>query len=178
MVLTKSKTALRKVVKITHKVIQELKFQLHPSKTYIGKICNGFNFLAYYMDHQKILPSTETIRCFHERALALYETSQGKRDRPNPYKRMVDRDISEYQVNEPAPIDAYFQHILAHLLSLAGASSDTVASLRRHFGQWTCWLKLGLSTINDFETCVTNHLPSISSCWMKGAKVFSLGKCL
>jgi hypothetical protein len=57
LVLTKSKTALRKVVKITHKVLADLKLRLHPTKTYIGKISKGFNFLAYYMDDQKILPS-------------------------------------------------------------------------------------------------------------------------
>lgn len=75
-VLTKSKSALRKIVKITHAVVNALKFQLHPLKTYIGKISHGFNFLAYYMDNQKILPSKETIRRFHERATALYEPSQ------------------------------------------------------------------------------------------------------
>src|SRR3990167_9169768 len=41
VVLTKSKTALRKVVKITHEVVNALKFQLHPLKTYIGKISHG-----------------------------------------------------------------------------------------------------------------------------------------
>jgi hypothetical protein len=62
VVLTNSKTALRKVVKITHGVLNALKFYLHPKKTYIGKISHGFNFLGYYMDDQKILPSQETIR--------------------------------------------------------------------------------------------------------------------
>jgi len=47
VVLTKSKTALRKVIKKTHDVLNALKFQMHPTKTYIGKINHGFNFLAY-----------------------------------------------------------------------------------------------------------------------------------
>lgn len=76
IVLTKSKTALRKIVKITHNVVKALQFQLHPTKTYIGRIINGFNFLGYYMDHQKILPSTEAIRRVLERTAALYEPSQ------------------------------------------------------------------------------------------------------
>src|SRR3990167_11260349 len=57
VVLTKTKTALRKVVKVTHTVVNGLKLQLHPLKTYIGKIAHGFNFLGYYMDEQIILPS-------------------------------------------------------------------------------------------------------------------------
>jgi len=105
-VLTKSKTALRKVIKITHEVINSLQFQLHPCKTYIGKISKGFNFLGFYMDDQKILPSKETIRRFHERATALYEPSQANRNISRRYKRNVHgRDISEYQVNEPAPTE-------------------------------------------------------------------------
>jgi RNA-directed DNA polymerase len=71
IVLTKSKTALRKVIKRPYKVIEDLKLKLHPLKTYIGKISHGFNFLGYYMDDQKILPSQETIRRFHERAVVI-----------------------------------------------------------------------------------------------------------
>jgi hypothetical protein len=69
VILTKSKSALRKVVRITHQVVQALKFQLHPKKTYIGKISHGFNFLGYYFDHEKILPSQETIRRYVKKAV-------------------------------------------------------------------------------------------------------------
>lgn len=176
VVLTTSKTALRKVIKMTHKVLNALKFQLHPSKTYIGKISHGFNFLGYYMDDQKIMPSQETIRRFHERATALYEQSQPNRNVSRRYKKTSHgRDISVYQVNEPAPTDDYFQGILSHLLSLAAQRPDMIATMRRYVGQWTRWLKLGLSTIKEFESSVQSFLPTISSCWIAGAKVFALG---
>lgn len=71
LTLTKSKTALRKVVKLTHQIVNAQKLELHPMKTYIGKISNGFNFLGYYFDNNKLLPSQESIRRFYERALAL-----------------------------------------------------------------------------------------------------------
>jgi hypothetical protein len=70
VVLTKSKTALRKVIKVTHNVLNALHLKLHPSNTYIGKISHG-------------------------------------------------RDISEYQVNEPASTDSYFMDILTCLLAKA-----------------------------------------------------------
>lgn len=178
VVLTTSKTALRKVVKLTHGILNALQFQLHPSKTYIGKISHGFNFLGYYMDAQKILPSKETIRRFHERSSALYEPLQGNRNVSRRYKRNPHgRDISEYQVNEPAPTDAYFKNIITHLLSLAASSPDTLATLRRYVGQWARWLKLGLKTIEEFEHGVQSLLPSISSCWMPGAQVLTLDNC-
>ena len=152
---------------------------MHPCKTYIGKISHGFNFLGYYMDDQKILLSQETIRRFHERATALYEPSQTTRNVSRRYKRNTPhgRDISMYQVNEPAPTDAWFRNILAQLISLAAQKPDRVVTMRRYVGKWTRWLKLGLSTLKEFELCVQTQPPSISSCWVAGAKGFTLGHC-
>jgi hypothetical protein len=167
VVLTKTKTALRKAIKITHKVVNDLQLQLHPNKTYIGKISHGFNFLGYYMDDQKILPSKEVIRRFQERATALYEPSQDNRDVSRRYKRNPhNRDISEYQVNEPAPTDAYFKDILTRLL--ASQKPGTLATMRRYVQKWTAWLKLGMSTIKELEQSVQALLPSLASCWGQG----------
>jgi Reverse transcriptase (RNA-dependent DNA polymerase) len=178
VVLTKSKTALRKAIKITHDVLNGLRLKLHPTKTYIGKISHGFNFLGYYMDDQKILPSQETIRRFHERAAALYEPLPGNRNVSRSQRNPHGRDISEYHVNEPAPTEEYCRSLLRYLLTLAAPKPDTLATLRRYVGQWACWLKFGLSTITAFETCVQTLLPSIASCWISGAKVINLGSCL
>jgi len=172
VVLTKSKTALRKVVKITHGVLNALKFHLHPTKTYIGKISHGFNFLGYYMDDQKILPSQETIRRFHERSTMLYEHSHLTRR----YKKNIpDRDISEYQANEAAPTNENFQEIYTALQAMALIKPDICAKLQRYLGQWARWLKLGLSAIAGFESDVQTQLPLLFSCWSKGA--YPLGVC-
>jgi hypothetical protein len=172
-VLTKSKSALRKVVKYTHEVMRDLKFQLHPLKTYMGKISRGFNFLAYYMDDQKILPSKETIRRFHERATALYEIPQSGNNhtthrRRHPSKTATRRDISEYLVNESAPTNVYLEGILQNLLVIAARSPNTLAAMRRRFDLWKSWLKFGMTTIEDFVTSVQNFLPCMFSCFMQG----------
>jgi retron-type reverse transcriptase len=163
VVLTKSKTALRKVVKITHKVVNALKLQLHPAKNFIGKISHGFNFLAYYMDDKKILPSQETFRRFSERAV-LYEPSQSKNISRRYKKNQPDRDISEYQCDEPAPTDEDFTKILTQLWAQA-RNSDTVAALRQYLGKWALWLKYGLKEIQEFVSCVRATLPSVSAQW-------------
>jgi hypothetical protein len=179
-VLTRSKSALRKVVKRTHEVMRDLKFQLHPLKTYIGKISRGFNFLAYYMDDQKILPSTETIRRFHERATALYETPQSghnhtpRRRRHTP-KTVASRDISEYLVSEAAPTNAYLEGVLQNLLALAARSPETLAAMRRRFSLWKSWLKFGMSTIEEFATSVQNFLPCMFSGFMQEAPAPVMG---
>lgn len=179
VVLTKTKTALRKVVKITHEIVNGLHLQLHPSKTYIGKIAHGFNFLGYYMDDQKILPSKESIRRFQERGTALYEPSQGNRNVSRHSKRNPHgRDISEYQVNEPEPTEEDVQKIFAQLLALAGRRPSTLETLRNYVRKWTSWLKLGLSTLTELESSVQAMLPSIYACWMQGSDGLSSYFCL
>jgi hypothetical protein len=170
IVLTKSKTALRIVIKKTHDVMNGVKFQLHPTKTYIGKISNGFNFLAFYMDLEKILPATETIRRALERVAALYESSPKKNVSHRHKRTTSDRDISEYHVNEPAPTNEFFTNTLNHLLSLAASKPDILGVMRRYIGQWARWTKIGLSTIKDFEHYVQVFLPDIFSLWMSRAK--------
>ena len=178
VVLTKSKTALRKVVKITHKVVASLQLQLHPSKTYIGKIAHGFNFLGYYLDDQKILPSKETLRRFHERGAALYEPSQYKRNVSRQHKSNPHgRDISEYMVNEPAPTEEDVQSILTQLLVSASQRPGALATMRQYVRKWASWLALGMSTIKEFETSVQTLLPSLFSCLRSGAMAEAMGHC-
>jgi hypothetical protein len=182
-VLTKSKSALRKVVKRTHEVMRDLKFRLHPLKTYIGKISRGFNFLAYYMDYEKILPSKETIRRFHERATALYETpqsgnNQAHRRRRHAPKTVVSRDISEYLVSEAAPTNTYLESVLQNLLALAARSPDTFAAMRRRFDLWKSWLKSGITNLEEFATSVQNFLPCMFSCFMQGSAVPVMGSAV
>ncbi len=38
---------------------------------------------------------------------------------------------------------------------------DTMKRMRRYLGQWSRWLKLGLTTIKEFATSVETHLPSL-----------------
>ncbi len=171
VVFAKSKTALRKVVRRTHKIIAELKLHLHSSKTYIGKISQGFTFLAYYFEHKKILLAKETIRRFHERASALYERPPRKTNSRRYQKKAETRDISLYQVNEAPPCDDYFKNLLLSLRAQASSDLDKTKRLRRYIDQWTRWLKLGLSSIETFASCVQTSLPSLFSCW-------SLGPCV
>ena len=170
VVLTKSKTALRKVIKITHQVVNDLKFQLHPMKTYIGKISHGFNFLAYYMDPQKILPSQETIRRFHERATALYEQPPGSKKLSRRYRDQAHgRDISLYPVHEAPPTDQQLQQSFTALLARVSNMPDLLRRMRWYIGQWARWLKLGLSMLEEFALCVQSYLPCLFSCWTPGA---------
>ena len=122
-----------------------------------------------------IMGHSNTIQRFQMRATALYEPSQANRNVSRRYKRNPHgRDISDYQANEPAPTDEYFSTILADLLVLSDQKPEKLATMRRYLGQWSRWLKLGLSTIKELEQCVQDLLPGIASCWIPGAQVFIL----
>ncbi|HUX80475.1 MAG TPA: hypothetical protein VMW10_12145, partial [Alphaproteobacteria bacterium] len=131
VVLNKSKTALRKVIKRTHQIVNSQKLHLHPMKTYIGKIRQGFNFLGYYFDDKNILPAKETIRRFHERATALYERPQTNITSQRYMKSLNTRDISLYQVDEGAPKDEEFKNILFPLLA-ASKQPERLKRLRKY----------------------------------------------
>ena len=174
VVCTKSKTALRKVIKRTHQIMQDLHFQLHPMKTYIGKISHGFNFLGYYMDAQKILPSQETIRRFYERTAARYapplEDSPRRSHNPG-------RDISLYPANEAAPCNSMFEEILTAIMENSFNDRDVIQRMQQYVCQWTRWLRIGLSTVDEYLYSVQVFIPSLFSCWSEGPLTLAWRVC-
>jgi hypothetical protein len=46
VIMVRSKHQLRKVIKLTHKILSALKLKMHPDKTFIGCIKKGFDFLG------------------------------------------------------------------------------------------------------------------------------------
>jgi hypothetical protein len=116
------------------------------------------------MDDKKLLPSRETIRRFSERA-ALYEQTPPKNTSRRHKKNQPNRDISEYNTDEPAPTNEDFTNILTQVW--AGASKvDKVATLRQYLRTWARWLRLGLNDIPTFEQCVASSMPCLAACWV------------
>ena len=169
VVLTKSKTALRQVIKKTHDILNRLQLKLHPTKTYIGKISHGFQFLSYYVDHEKLLPSKESVRRAQEKCAVLYEHALNGR-KIKRYK--IDRDTSEYQTDEPPPTNADIKVLLNHLTSKVHSSkpcSQKVMKARqviqRYIKRWATWLKCGLQDETTLLTCVTTYIPALAYIW-------------
>ena len=46
--LTNTKQQLRKVIRLTHKILTKLKLKMHPDKTFLGCIKKGFDFLGVH----------------------------------------------------------------------------------------------------------------------------------
>ena len=47
-IMVKTKHLLRKVIKLTHKILSDIKLKMHPDKTYLGCIKKGFDFLGVH----------------------------------------------------------------------------------------------------------------------------------
>jgi hypothetical protein len=73
VVLAKTRWELRKAIKATNEVLNELKVVKHPDKTFIGRISRGFDFLGYRFAPQGLSVAQVTIQRFLDKIRQLYE---------------------------------------------------------------------------------------------------------
>ena len=73
LVLTPTRWKLRKAVKILNQVLDSLKVQKHPDKTFIGRVEKGFAFLGYRFGPEGLGVARKTIEKFVVRMRQLYE---------------------------------------------------------------------------------------------------------
>jgi GTP1/Obg family GTP-binding protein len=72
-ILTKTSSELRKLVKLTYKIMKDLKLTLNPDKTFIGRIRKGFDFLGYRFTRNGLRLACSTIQRFQAKLTQLYE---------------------------------------------------------------------------------------------------------
>jgi len=73
VILAPTRWKFRKAIKKMNEVLEKLKLKLHPDKTQIGKIENGFDFLGYHITPEKLIPAKKTINNFFEKISRLKE---------------------------------------------------------------------------------------------------------
>jgi hypothetical protein len=61
IVLAKTRWHLRKAVKQLNQILNRLRVEKHPDKTYIGKIENGFDFLGYHFKGSQLTVAAKTV---------------------------------------------------------------------------------------------------------------------
>jgi RNA-directed DNA polymerase len=64
---------LRHLIKQVYSVLDELKLTLAASKTYIGRVAKGFNFLGYHISPQQLTVSVSSWQRFKVKWQLLYE---------------------------------------------------------------------------------------------------------
>ena len=73
VILAKTRWALRRVVQQVNTILDHLKLEKHPDKTFIGRIDRGFDFSVYRSVVEGLRLAAQTKQRFVERATRLYE---------------------------------------------------------------------------------------------------------
>lgn len=71
--LAHTRWELRRAIKATNEVLNELRVIKHPDKTFIGRISRGFDFLGYRFTTQGLSVAQITLERFLEKVSRLYE---------------------------------------------------------------------------------------------------------
>ena len=74
VLMVKTKHQLRKVVRVTHKILKSLKLKMHPAKTFIGRINKGFDFLGIHFSE---IPSLSAVSYERHRTKVAQRYAQG-----------------------------------------------------------------------------------------------------
>jgi len=77
IIVAPNRWKLRKAVRIVNQVLDSLKVEKHPDKTFIGRTEKGFDFLGYHFELGSLTPSHQTVTKHAERICRLYEQGAG-----------------------------------------------------------------------------------------------------
>ncbi len=77
VIIVPGRWKFRRIVKIVNTVLNRLKIEKHPDKTFIGMAIKGFDFLGYRVKPGKLSVSQSTIKRHFERIDRLYEQGAG-----------------------------------------------------------------------------------------------------
>lgn len=73
VIIANSRRGLRRAIQIMHQQLNQLGFTLHPDKTSIGRMEQGFDFLGYNFSEHSLQLATVAQQRLGERILRLYE---------------------------------------------------------------------------------------------------------
>ena len=73
VILAPTRWKLRKAIKAVNEVMDELRVEQHPDKTYIGRISRGFDFLGYWFSPLGLSIARKTVERMINKVARLYE---------------------------------------------------------------------------------------------------------
>ena len=73
VIIAPNRWKLRMAVRMVNQILDRLKVEKHPDKTFIGRAEKGFDFLGYHLKPESLAPSCETVKKYAERIDRLYE---------------------------------------------------------------------------------------------------------
>ena len=83
LILSKTRWQNRKVVRQLNQILNELKVEKHPDKTFIGKVEKGFDFLGYHFSKESLKIARITWQKHALHIIQLYEQLRQKKATSN-----------------------------------------------------------------------------------------------
>ena len=78
VVMAPSRWKLRMAIRTVNQIMNRLRVEQHPDKTFIGRVSKGFDFLGYHFEPGNLGVAEKTIRKFVSHACRLYERATKK----------------------------------------------------------------------------------------------------
>ncbi len=103
-VLVPTRWKLRRVVAMVYQILTSLGLQMHPDKTFVGRIDKGFDFLGYQLSAAGLGVAKPTLDKFVARARRLYEQERRKRQPSSPLAVYVQRWLRWVQAGIELPV--------------------------------------------------------------------------
>lgn len=79
MILCHSRRQLRQITKKVYSIMKSLNIEIHPDKTWLVRVKNGFDFLGFRITPTSIHPSTTSVSRRDEKIARLYEQGANRR---------------------------------------------------------------------------------------------------
>jgi len=73
IIMCKGKSQQKRMLKKLYQLLDPLQLELHPDKTFIGRITKGFDFLGYHFKEQELTPAKKTLDNFKAKISKLLE---------------------------------------------------------------------------------------------------------
>lgn len=90
LILTPTRLKIRKAMALLRRILNGLRLDIHPDKTFIGRIKKGFDFLGYYFFDGVLRAAEKTVTKMKEIAARLYEQKEC-REEPTPLGQYLTR---------------------------------------------------------------------------------------
>jgi retron-type reverse transcriptase len=90
LILAPTRWKVRKAMALVRSMLTHLRLDIHPDKTFIGRISKGFDFLGYHFLDGVLSAAGKTVAKMTETAARLYE-QKGQRHQPTPFGQYLTR---------------------------------------------------------------------------------------
>jgi RNA-directed DNA polymerase len=97
LILTKTRWHNRRAVRELNQILNKLKVEKHPDKTFIGKIENGFDFLGYHFDGSHLTVAKGTVEKHVLHWHQLYEQQKQKKATSEEMTFVLDCYVKRWQ---------------------------------------------------------------------------------